>query len=158
MNSVTDKFLNPQSAIAGILGDLCKKPELLINNNVKLEKEDFVLKVHQIIFTAINNIISDVGTEKPISAFDVDTFLRNYESYYEIWKDSKGLDYLQACIDNANPATFNLNYETVKKMSLLRLYKSKGFSLEGIYDYTTSDPAHIVTGKQIGRASCRERV
>ena len=26
-------------------------------------------------------------------------------------------------------------------MSLLRLYKSKGFSLEGIYDYTTSDPS-----------------
>ena len=48
MNGVTDKFLNPQSAIAGILGDLCKKPELLINNNVKLEKEDFVLKFQKL--------------------------------------------------------------------------------------------------------------
>ena len=97
MNIATDKFLNPQSAIAGILGDLCRKPELLINNNVKLEKDDFVLKVHQIIFTAINNIISDVGTENQISSFDVDTFLKNFESYYQVWKDSKRLDYLQSC-------------------------------------------------------------
>lgn len=154
MNNVTDKFLNPQSAIANILGDLCNKPELLINNDVKLEKDDFVLKFHQIVFTAINNIISEVGTEKPISAFDVDTFLRNYESYYEIWKDSKGLDYLQSCIDSSNPAIFNLNYETVKKMSLLRLYKSKGFSLEGIYDYTTADPTKFAKQqKQLAKMS-----
>lgn len=140
MTNVTDKLLNPQSAIASILGSICQKPELLINNDVKLEKDDFVLDFHQIVFTAINNIISDVGTEKPISAFDVDVYLKNFESYYQIWKDSNGLEYLQSCIDNANSATFNLNYETVKKMSLLRLYKSKGFSLEDIYDYTTSDP------------------
>lgn len=159
MNSATDKFLNPQSAIAGILGSLCQKPELLINNDVKLEKEDFVLKFHQIVFTAINNIVASVGTEKSISAFDVDTFLRNYESYYEIWKDSKGLDYLQSCIDNANPATFNLNYETVKKMSLLRLYKSRGFSLEGIYDYTTSDPTKFAEQqKQLAKMNLEDIV
>lgn len=140
MNSVTDKFLNPQASIANILGSLCQKPELLINNDVKLEKDDFVLDFHKIVFTAINNIIANVGTEDPISAFDVDIYLKNFESYYEIWKDSKGLDYLQSCVDNANLNTFNLNYETVKKMSLLRLYKSKGFSLEDIYDFTTSDP------------------
>ena len=154
MNSSTDKLLNPQSAIAGILGALCQKPELPIDNNVKLEKDDFVLKIHQIVFTAINNIIADVGTKKSISVFDVDTFLRNYESYYEIWKDSKGLDYLQSCVDNANSATFNLNYETVKKMSLLRLYKSRGFSLEGIYDYTTSDPSKFAKQqKQLAKMS-----
>lgn len=140
MTNVTDKLLNPQSAIAGILGSICQKPELLIDNNVKLEKNDFVLDFHKIVFTAINNIISDVGTEKPISSFDVDTFLKNFESHYQIWKDSRGLDYLQSCIDNANSAMFDLNYQTLKKMSLLRLYKSKGFSLEGIYDYTTADP------------------
>lgn len=134
-----DKLLNPQSAIANILGSICNEPTLLIDNNVHLEKEDFVLKFHQIVFTALNNIISDVGTEKPVSAFDVDTFLKNFESHYQVWKDSKGLDYLQACIDSSNPATFNLNYETVKKMSLLRLYRSKGFSLEGIYDFTSTD-------------------
>lgn len=159
MTNVTDKFLNPQSSIAGILGSICQKPELLVDNNVRLEKDDFVLKFHQIVFTTINNIISEVGTEKPISAFDVDTFLKSFESYYQIWKDSKGLDYLQACIDNANPATFNLNYETVKKMSLLRLYKSKGFSLEGIYDYTTADPTKFAKQqKQLAQMSLEDIV
>lgn len=137
--NTSDKMLNPQSAIASILGSLCQKPELLVDNNVRLEKEDFVLQFHKIVFAAINNIIADIGTEKPISSFDVDTFLKNFESHYQVWQDSKGLDYLQSCIDNANPATFNLNYQTIKKMSLLRMYKSKGFSLEGIYDYTTTD-------------------
>lgn len=137
--NITDKLLNPQSAIANALGSICQKPELLIDNNVNLEKEDFVLQFHKIIFTALNNIVSDVGTEKPISSFDVDTYLKNYERYFQVWKDSKGLDYLQACIDNANLATFSLNYQTIKKMSLLRMYKSRGFSLEGIYDYTTTD-------------------
>lgn len=137
--NVTDKLINPQNDIANILGSICQKPELLIDNNVRLDKEDFVLKFHQIVFVALNNIISEVGTENPISVFDVDTYLKNFESYYQVWKDSKGLDYLQSCIDNANPATFNLNYQTIKKMSLLRMYKSKGFSLEGIYDYTTTD-------------------
>lgn len=137
--NATDKMLNPQSAIASILGGLCNKPELLIDNNVRLEKEDFVLQFHKIVFTAINNIISEVGTEKPISSFDIDTYLKNYEKYYQVWKDSKGLDYLQTCIDNTDPNTFSLNYKVVKKMSLLRMYKSRGFSLEGIYDYTTTD-------------------
>lgn len=136
----SDKLLNPQSAIANILGSICNEPSLLVDNNVRLEKNDFVLDFHKIVFAAINNIVSEVGSEKSISVFDVDTYLKNFESYYQVWKDSKGLDYLQSCIDNANPATFSLNYETVKKMSLLRLYKSKGFSLEGIYDYTTADP------------------
>ena len=137
--NATDKMLNPQSAIASILGGLCNKPELLIDNNVRLEKEDFVLQFHKIVFTAINNIISEVGTEKPISSFDVDTYLKNYEKYYQVWKDSKGLDYLQACIDNSDSNTFSLNYKVVKKMSLLRMYKSRGFSLEGIYDFATTD-------------------
>ena len=139
MTNVTDKLLNPQSAIASILGAICNEPSLLVDNNVRLEKEDFVLDFHKIVFTAINNIISNVGSEKPISVFDIDVYLKNFESYYQVWKDSKGLDYLQACIDSSNPATFNLNYETVKKMSLLRLYRSKGFSLQNIYDYTTTD-------------------
>lgn len=139
MSNTVDKMLNPQQAIANILGSICQKPELLIDNNVKLEKDDFVLKFHQIVFIALNNIIAEVGTEKPISVFDVDTYLKNFETHYQIWKDSKGLDYLQSCADNANPATFDLNYQVTKKMSLLRMYKSKGFSLEGIYDYTTTD-------------------
>ena len=42
MNKITDKMLNPQSAIAGVLGSICKKPELLIDNNVRLEKDDFI--------------------------------------------------------------------------------------------------------------------
>lgn len=137
--NITDKLLNPQKDIANILGSICQEPKLLIDNNVKLEKEDFVLQFHQIVFVALNNIISEVGTEKPISSFDVDTYLKNYERYYQVWKDSKGLDYLQVCIDNANPTTFSLNYQVIKKMSLLRMYKSRGFSLEGIYDYTTTD-------------------
>lgn len=135
----TDKMLNPQSSIANLLGSICQKPELLIDNNVKLDREDFVLQFHQIVFVALHNIISDAGTEKPISVFDVDTYLKNFEKYYQVWQDSKGMSYLQDCVDNANHATFNLNYQTIKKMSLLRMYKSKGFSLEGIYDYTTTD-------------------
>lgn len=136
---ITEKALNPQSEIANLLGSICQKPELLIDGNVKLEKDDFVLNFHQVVFVALNNIIAQAGTEKPISAFDVDTYLKGFETYYQIWKDSKGLDYLQSCIDNANSATFDLNYKRIKKMSLLRMYASKGFSLAGIYDYTTTD-------------------
>lgn len=137
--NATDKMLNPQSAIANILGSICNKPELIIDNNVHLEKEDFVLQFHKVVFTALNNIISEVGTKNPISTFDVDTYLKSYEKYYQVWKDSKGPDYLQSCIDNANANTFSLNYETIKKMSLLRMYKARGFSLEGIYDFTSTD-------------------
>ena len=135
----TDKMLNPQSAIANMLGSICNKPELLIDNNVSLDKDDFVLQFHKIVFTALNNIIAEAGTEKPISAFDIDTYLKSFEKYHQVWSDSKGLDYMQSCIDNAEPNTFSLNYKVVKKMSLLRMFKSQGFSLEGIYDYTTTD-------------------
>ncbi len=152
--NITDKLLNPQKDVANLLGSICNEPKLLIDSNVHLEKDDFVLKFHQIVFAAINNIVANVGTEKPISAFDVDTYLKNFESYYQIWKDSKGLDYLQTCIDNANSATFDLNYQVVKKMSLLRLYKSRGFSLEGIYDYTTADPTKFAKQqKQLAKMS-----
>ena len=54
MTNVTDKFLNPQSAIANILGSIRNEPKLLIDNNVKLEKNDFVLDFHKIVLTAIS--------------------------------------------------------------------------------------------------------
>ena len=66
MTNITDKFLNPQSAIANILGSICNEPKLLIDNNVKLEKNDFVLDFHKIVFTAINNIIASIVTGKQI--------------------------------------------------------------------------------------------
>ena len=56
--AINEKVLNPRQEIWATFGDICKQPSLLINDNVHLELDDFVLPIQKIIFGSISNIIN----------------------------------------------------------------------------------------------------
>ena len=116
INPTTVKALTPTQSIFAVLGALCNKPELLAEASVKLNKYDFPNPLHKIIFFAINNLISENGTVKELSAFDIDTYLQKFERYYKIWDSGKGIDYIQSAKDETNIPLFKENYHRVKKM------------------------------------------
>ena len=49
--------LIPKRSIYSTLGTLCVKPELLLNENYKLNVDDFGEQFYKIIYSAVNNII-----------------------------------------------------------------------------------------------------
>lgn len=140
INPTTVKALTPTQSIFAVLGALCNKPELLAESSVKLNKYDFPNPLHKIIFFAINNLISENGTVKELSAFDIDTYLQKFERYYKIWESGKGIDYIQSAKDETNIPLFKENYHRVKKMSILRKYVDEGFDISGLYDILNTDP------------------
>lgn len=56
--------LNPKQNIYSLIGNLCDKPNLLIDADVHLTEKDFVSDFHKVVFFAINNLISENGTLK----------------------------------------------------------------------------------------------
>lgn len=140
ISSATVKALTPTQSIFAVIGSLCNKPELLVDSSVKLNKYDFPKPFHKVVFFAINNLISDNGTIKELSAFDIDTYLQKFERYYKIWNDNKGIDYIQSAKDTVNLSLFDDNYHRVKKMTILRKYADEGFDISNIYDVMNVDP------------------
>lgn len=140
ISSAMTKALTPTQPIFAIIGSICNKPELLVKSSVKLNKYDFPTPFHKIVFFAINNLISDNGTIKELSAFDIDTYLQKFERYYKIWNDSKGIEYIQSAKETSNISLFDDNYHRVKKMTILRKYADEGFDISNIYDVMNLDP------------------
>lgn len=140
ISTATQKALSPTQPIFAVLGALCKKPELIAQPNIVLTKDDFQDQFHKIIFFAINNLISENGTVKEISSFDIDTYLQNFERYYRIWQDNNGIQYIQDAQDQTNVELFEANYHRIKKMTILRKYAEQGFSISFVLDPTEIDP------------------
>ena len=115
--AINEKVLNPRQEIWATFGDICKQPSLLINDNVHLDLDDFVLPIQKIIFGSISNIINQQGSQKSISAIDIDTYLHSFEKQNAIWKHYNGINVIQEAIDTANPDLFRRYYMIIKKMS-----------------------------------------
>lgn len=133
------KHLNPTRSIYSVIGALCVNPRILRDPEVHLEKDDFLQNLHQIIFTAINNITYS-GTEvSQITEVDIDNYLAPHHKLYKIWDEDKGMDYVRKCINHSNLETFQFNYEQVKKYALLRDYLSSGIDISEIFDFMSMD-------------------
>ena len=53
-----NSILTPKRAIYNLLGALCNKPQLILDEKIStLEKEDFYESFYKSMFVAINNIV-----------------------------------------------------------------------------------------------------
>lgn len=119
-------------AILNVLGSLIKKPDLLLDERYSLSTNDFPERFHQIVFTAINNLIhSGVAV---IGVVEIDNYISNYEKQYKIFNDNDGMAYIEKAIELTKIENFNHDYNKIKKFSLLRDLKSKGFDISEIYN------------------------
>lgn len=134
-----NNLLVPKRAIFNILGALCKNPKLLLQDGIELKVDDFEEKVYKIIFSAINNLITDNISIKELTAIDVDNYLSQQIKPYKIYEENNGFNFLSSAIESANEDLFENNYEIIKKFSLLRDFNRYGFDITEIYNPLSID-------------------
>lgn len=150
---------NDVRAIYNVLGNICNNTELLREDNVHLKKEDFMQRLHKIIFSAVNNIAFNTSGDKVtmVSAKDIDNYLSSYPTQYKIWNDQKGFDYVRQITEHCNEETFHQSYDRVKKMAILREYQQMGFDVSDIYEWNSDDfLAREKSLKQIDKMEMKE--
>lgn len=132
---------NDVRAIYNVLGNICNNTELLKEDNIHLKKEDFMQRLHKIIFSAVNNIAFNTSGDKVtmVSAKDIDNYLSSYPTQYKVWNDQKGFDYVKQITEHCNDETFYQSYDRVKKMAILREYQQMGFDVSDIYEWNSDD-------------------
>lgn len=124
-------------AILQVVGSLIQKPELLLDDKYQLSLTDFPERFHQIVFSAISNLInSGVNT---LSVIEIDNYISNYEKQYKIYNDNNGMEYLENAITLSILNNFDYNFNRIKKFSLLNQFKDQGFDIKEIYDEDVID-------------------
>ncbi|MDN6630720.1 MAG: hypothetical protein L0K90_05590 [Staphylococcus equorum] len=140
-NELNLKNFNDDRAVFNLLGSLCNDTGLLKDDKVLLRTDDFMKKLHKIIFGAINNITYNVSGDKvtSISPVDIDNYLSAYPTQYKVWNDNNGFEYLQEIVEHSNAETFFQSYDRIKKMAILREYQTIGFDVSDIYEWDSDD-------------------
>lgn len=124
-------------AIIQVIGSLIKKPELLLEDAYVLKNIDFPESFHQIVFSAIHNLVN-TGV-KELDVITIDNYISQYEKQYAIYNTNDGIQYIEKCIELANIQNFKYYYYRLKKFSLLRDFNNRGFDIAGIYDESIID-------------------
>lgn len=115
-----------------LLGCLFKSPELLSNTDTYIIfPEDFIDRLHKIIFSAIFNMYHDGVTVLDIS--EVNNYLQKYPELYSFFTAQKGNDFIMTAVEIGELENINYYYNRIKKLSLLRFIKDEGFSIEKWY-------------------------
>lgn len=108
------------------------RPELLSDvDKYQLEPADFSQQLDKMIFSAIYNLFA--GGAERIHTIDVDTYLQTNEVAKNLLEKNNGLAFIQDCEDLADPANFQLYYNKLKKINLLRDLQKNGKDISSFY-------------------------
>lgn len=121
------------SAAIQVIGCTVLKPDLLNEDGQYFySTEDFITDIHRVAFGAIFNL-HQMGAEN-INVKTVEDYLQGHPESYGIYQQSRGAEWLQNCIDNADIPNFDYYYSRLKKMTLLRGYAKAGMDMTWLYD------------------------
>lgn len=138
---INNNLLIPKRAVFNLLGCLCKNPQILFEENIKLAAKDFGVEFYKVIFGAINNLTVGNVQIKELKATDIDNYLAQHVKLYNIYEAENGFKFLTSAIENCNEDLFKKNYEMVKKFSLLRDFNTNGFDITWLYNPENTDLA-----------------
>lgn len=131
--------LIPKRAIYSVIGSLCHEPFLLLDSRYELKPKDFEEDFYKIIFSCINNIATQTPDIAKITAIDIDNMLSENTKLYKIFESNDGVNFIFSAMDNNNIDLFDMNYQQVKKYSLLRDFHKNGFDIKDILDIENID-------------------
>lgn len=132
-NEIKDIY-NSQSSLE-VLGSLVKKPQLL--THYKISRLDFPVKLHELIFKAIEQLYADGA--KIIDLPTIDEYLSQFETQYAYYVKKKGPELLTKAIRLANVDNIEYHVNTLKKYSLLRGLAEQGTDISEFYDNELTD-------------------
>jgi len=131
---------NP-SNIDRMLGCLVKDTTLCVNTKYKLNKDDFIMQLHKVVFLTLHNL-SVNGIKHPRLA-DIEEYLKNHQSAFNIYKDNDGADYINTIVKLADVKNYEYYYNQTKKFSCLRDYQASGFDIKQFWDVDVKDEDNI---------------
>lgn len=121
-----------KSTVLQILGALIKHPQYLSETDkYNLTPDDFYYKLDKYIFVAIDSLYRNGATR--IQPIDVENYLNTNESASIVFKQQKGIEYLQDADFLAAEENFPYYYKKLKKFNLLQSFKDKGIDISDFY-------------------------
>jgi len=121
-----------KSTVLQIFGALMKHPQYLSETDkYNLTPDDFYYKLDKYVFVAIDSLYRNGATR--IQPIDVENYLRTNESASVIFKQQKGIEYLQDADYLSAEENFPYYYKKLKKFNLLQSFKDKGIDISDFY-------------------------
>lgn len=120
--------------ILNILGCIANDLDLIRGDKYILNEDDFMEGVYSVIFTGLQDISIKNYNLKSIKPMDLDNYISQYDDSYRIFKLGKGLEFLMNGVRESNIELFDLNYNMLRKFSLLKKYKDKDISISQFID------------------------
>lgn len=122
-----------------VIGGIAKMPELLDETGRYFFRvEDFTSELHRAVFMALTTIYANGGGS--FTAKAVDDVLSAYPNAYATYKASRGNEWFSKVLAECDIDNFDLYYNRLKKMTLLREYENSGVDMSGILDMDELDP------------------
>ena len=121
-----------------LLGCLMLQPSLLFQPQFPLNKKDFEpVKFHQVLYICIANI-AKLGAEE-ITEVEIENFAKNYPVQLEILQDNNYFEFISTSKELCVISNYEMYYTTIRKLSLLRELKEKGFDISDYFDETQDE-------------------
>ena len=121
-----------KSTILQIFGALMKHPQYLSETDkYNLTPSDFYYKLDKYIFVAIDSLYRNGAAH--IQPIDVENYLQTNESASIVFKQQKGIEYLQDADYLSAEENFPYYYRRLKKFNLLQSFKDKGIDTSEFY-------------------------
>lgn len=122
-----------------VIGGIAKMPELLDETGRYFFRvEDFPSELHRAVFMALTTIYANGGNS--FTAKAVDDVLSAYPNAYATYKASRGNEWFSKVLSECDLDNFDLYYNRLKKMTLLREYENLGVDMSDILDMDELDP------------------
>lgn len=114
------------------LGCLFKNPSLYKNQSYQLFKIDFApIEMHKILFIAGQHISNDCND---ITEIELDNFISSYPKQKKILENNNWIEFIDTIRELANLDNYDYYYNCIKKFTLLRELKHKGYNISKYYD------------------------
>lgn len=110
-----------------------KNTELLFNPSFPLSKKDFEpVPLHYVIFVSVLNLAKTGVME--VQAEEIDNFCQAHPAQLEILNDGNFMEFIDTVKELSNVSNYEHYYNIVRKYSLLRDLKERGFDTTKYYD------------------------
>lgn len=109
-----------------------KQTSLLTLPQYPLCKNDFTEQFHRIMYVAITKLTKAGVSE--ITEIEVENLIKNYPTQMEILIDNNYCDFISTMKELCVLENYEMYYNTVRKLSLLRELKENGHSIKEFYD------------------------
>ncbi|MGR5882753.1 hypothetical protein ACT7DC_21990 [Bacillus cereus] len=149
---------NPVRDMFEVLGTLAKYPQLLLNPKMTLCEDDFVQTFHQMVFSAIKNIVCKDNSIKTLTYVDIDNHLSTDDELYAMWEKCSGIDYMRDAIEMSNKHAFKIHYRELKKHTLMRQFADAGVDISSVHDYLQTDLPLLSRSEKCVRALTYEEL